>query len=116
MSNGYRRGRKNETRNPREPFSGAPVNSAIYEKLIVEPRERSGGHLALDVSQHFEVRSGELVFAGTEVPVRDLIEHLKSSKPLNDFTRHQYATVTQAQTLAYLEETLRIVEQLAKTK
>ena len=103
-------------RGPREPFSAVSVNSAIYEQLIAGPRERFGVHLASVVSQHLDMRRGELVFAGTEVPVRDLIEHLKSGESLNDFTSHRHATVTPEQAVAYLEATLHIAAHLAEIK
>ena len=103
-------------RRPREQFLGKPSNGAIYEELIAEPRERFDGHLASVVSQHPEARGGGLVFAGTEVPVRDLIEHLKSGELLNDFTSHRHATVTRAQAVAYLEATLHIAERLTRAK
>lgn len=44
-----------------------------------------------------------LVFAGTGEPVRDLVEHLKSGNPLNDFTDHRATAVTKEQTVALLE-------------
>lgn len=44
-----------------------------------------------------------LVFAGTGEPVRDLVEHLKSGDPLNDFTDHRATAVTREQAVAFLE-------------
>ena len=67
------------------------------------------------VSQNPDVAEGELVFAGTEEPVRNLIEHLKSGDPLNDFTAHRLTAVTREQTIAYLEATLELVERLMLT-
>ena len=88
----------------------------IYEGLIAEPRERLGEHLSKVVSHHSEVMGGEVMFAGTEVPIRDLIEHLKSGDPLNDFTSHQQTAVTRDQTVAYLEATLELAGLLMKIR
>ena len=61
------------------------------------------------VARRPDVAGGELVFAGTDEPVRDLIEHLKSGDPLNDFTGHRLTAVTREQTVAYLEATLELM-------
>ena len=60
------------------------------------------------VARRPDIAGGELVFAGTDEPVRDLIEHLKSGDPLNDFTGHRLTPVTRDQTVAYLEATLEL--------
>ena len=68
------------------------------------------------VSRDAGVAGSELVFSGTTEPVRDLIEHLKSGDPLNDFTAHRYTAVTRDQTVAYLEATLELAGLLMKTQ
>lgn len=61
------------------------------------------------VSRDPEVMSGELVFAGTRVEVKTLVDYLKSGHPLDDFLEG-FPTVGREQTEAYLETTLESAE------
>lgn len=58
------------------------------------------------VSRDPEVMSGELVFVGTRVEVKTLIDYLKAGHSLNDFLEG-FPTVSREQAEAYLEMTLR---------
>jgi uncharacterized protein (DUF433 family) len=57
------------------------------------------------VSRDPEVMSGELVFAGTRVEVKTLVDYLKAGHPLDDFLEG-FPTVSREQAEAYLEMTL----------
>lgn len=57
------------------------------------------------VSRDPEVMSGELVFAGTRVEVKTLVDYLKAGHPLYDFLEG-FPTVSREQAEAYLEMTL----------
>jgi len=61
------------------------------------------------VSRDPDVLSGELVFAGTRVPVQTLIDYLKSGKTLDRFLEG-FPTVGREQAEAYLEMTLKDAE------
>lgn len=61
------------------------------------------------VSRDPEIMSGELVFAGTRVEVKTLIDYLKSGHPLDDFLEG-FPTVSREQAEAYLETTLDSAE------
>ncbi len=50
-----------------------------------------------------QIMSGEPVFAGTRVPVRNLVEYLRANHSLEDFLEG-FPGVTRAQATAYLEE------------
>ena len=56
-----------------------------------------------------EVMGGELVFAGTRVEVKTLVDHLKGGNTLDDFLEG-FPTVSREQAEAYLESTLRAAE------
>ena len=58
------------------------------------------------VSRDPEVLSGALVFAGTRVPVKTLIDYLKSGETLDRFL-DGFPTVEREQAEAYLEMTLK---------
>ena len=58
------------------------------------------------VSRNPEIMSGELVFAGTRVEVKTLIDYLKFGHSLDDFLEG-FPTVSREQAEAYLEMTLR---------
>jgi uncharacterized protein (DUF433 family) len=60
-------------------------------------------------SQHADVVSGALVFAGTRVPVDILIDYLKAGESLEQFLEG-FPTVTREQAQAFLEEALHIVK------
>jgi uncharacterized protein (DUF433 family) len=57
------------------------------------------------VSRDPEVMGGELVFAGTRVEVKTLIDYLKAGHSLDDFLEG-FPTVSREQAEAYLETTL----------
>lgn len=57
------------------------------------------------VSRDPEIMSGELVFAGTRVEVKTLIDYLKAGHSLDDFLEG-FPTVSREQAEAYLEMTL----------
>jgi len=57
------------------------------------------------VSRDPEVVSGELVFAGTRVPVKNLIDYLKGGDTLDDFLEG-FPGVSRGQAEAYLQMTM----------
>lgn len=50
-----------------------------------------------------EIMSGEPVFAGTRVPIKSLIDHLREGDTLDNFLEG-FPSVKRAQALAFLEE------------
>ncbi len=61
------------------------------------------------VSRDPNVMSGELVFAGTRVEVKTLVDYLKGGHTLDDFLEG-FPTVSREQAEAYLETTLDSAE------
>ena len=61
------------------------------------------------VSRDPEVMSGELVFAGTRVEVKTLVDYLKGGHTLDDFLEG-FPTVSREQAEAYLETTLEVAD------
>ena len=61
------------------------------------------------VSRDPEIMSGELVFAGTRVEVKTLVDYLKGGHTLGDFLEG-FPTVSREQAEAYLETTLEVVD------
>lgn len=61
------------------------------------------------VSRDPEVVSGELVFTGTRVPARNLVDYLKAGHTLDDFL-DDFPSVSRSQALAYLDMTLRAAD------
>jgi uncharacterized protein (DUF433 family) len=61
------------------------------------------------VSRDPDVLGGELVFAGTRVPIQTLIDYLKSGATLDRFLEG-FPTVERKQAEAYLELTLKDAE------
>lgn len=57
------------------------------------------------VSRDPEVMSGELVFAGTRVEVKTLVDYLKAGHSLDDFLEG-FPTVSREQAEGYLQMTL----------
>ncbi len=53
--------------------------------------------------------SGTLVFAGTRVPVKTLIQHLTAGDSLDDFL-DDFPSVTREQAVAFLEMVLKEAE------
>ena len=64
------------------------------------------------VSRDPGVMSGELVFAGTRVEVKTLIDYLKGGHTLDDFLKG-FPTVSREQAEAYLETTMEAADALA---
>lgn len=65
------------------------------------------------VSRDPEVVSGELVFAGTRVPVKNLIDYLSAGDTLGTFLE-DFPTVAREQAEGYLQMTLDAAD-LART-
>jgi uncharacterized protein (DUF433 family) len=63
------------------------------------------------VSRDPEVMSGELVFAGTRVEVKTLVDYLKAGHPLDEFL-DDFPTVSREQAEGYLQMTLEAVDTL----
>ena len=61
------------------------------------------------VSRNPKVMNGALVFAGTRVPVKSLIQHLTAGDSLNKFL-DDFPTVSCEQAVAYLKMTLEVAE------
>ncbi len=61
------------------------------------------------VSRDPNVMSGELIFAGTRVEVKTLVDYLKGGHTLDDFLEG-FPTVSREQAEAYLETTLDSAE------
>ena len=61
------------------------------------------------VSRDPEIMGGELVFAGTRVEVKTLIDYIKAGHTLDDFLEG-FPTVGREQAEAYLETTLRAAD------
>lgn len=63
------------------------------------------------VSRDPEVHSGDLVFAGTRVPVDTLIDYIKAGEPIDRFLA-DFPTVERWQVEAFLDSSAQGVEQL----
>lgn len=61
------------------------------------------------ISRNPNVMSGDLVFAGTRVPVEILIQHLTAGDSLNKFL-DDFPTVSREQAVAYLKMTLEVAD------
>ena len=61
------------------------------------------------VSQDPRVMHGALVFAGTRVPVKSLIQHLVAGDSLDVFL-DDFPTVSREQAVAYLQMTLEFAD------
>lgn len=64
------------------------------------------------VSRDPEIMNGALVFAGTRVPVKILIQHLAAGDSIDKFLA-DFPSVQREQAVAYLELTLKDVEAAA---
>lgn len=62
------------------------------------------------VSRDPEIHSGDLVFAGTRVPVTVLIDNLKAGSSISDFVQG-YPTVERWQIEAYLDLSANTIDQ-----
>lgn len=65
-------------------------------------RERNTIDLQRVVSRDPEIHSGDLVFAGTRVPVQNLFGYLKGTSSLNDFL-DDFPSVSREAAIAVLE-------------
>lgn len=61
------------------------------------------------ISRDPEVMNGDLVFAGTRVPVEILIQHLIAGDSLDKFL-DDFPTVAREQAIAYLKMTLEVTD------
>ncbi len=50
-----------------------------------------------------DIRGGELVFAGTRVPLRAMLDYLEAGDSLNEFLEH-YPSVSKPQAIAALRQ------------
>lgn len=64
------------------------------------------------VTRDPEVMSGELVFAGTRVPAKTLVDYLEAGHSLDDFL-DGFPTVSRKQAAAYLRMTLEAAEEFS---
>jgi len=62
------------------------------------------------VSRHPEVLNGDLVFAGTRVPVKNLVDYLAAGDPLEEFLEG-FPGVSREQAVAYLEISHAVMEE-----
>ena len=62
------------------------------------------------VSRHPEVLNGDLVFAGTRVPVKNLVDYLAAGDTL-DYFLDGFPGVSREQAVAYLEMSHEVVEE-----
>jgi len=65
--------------------------------------------LGTEVSRNPEVLNGDLVFAGTRVPVKNLVDYLAAGDSL-DYFLEGFPGVSREQAVAYLELSRRAVE------
>ncbi len=63
------------------------------------------------VSRDPEIVSGELVFAGTRVPAKNLVDYLKAGDTLDVFL-DDFPSVTREQAVAYLEMSVEAADAL----
>ena len=66
------------------------------------------------VSRDPEVVSGELVFTGTHVPAKNLVDYLKAGDTLDVFL-DDFPSVTREQAVAYLEMSLEATDALLES-
>ena len=62
------------------------------------------------VSRDPELMGGELVFSGTRVPVKTLVDYLKAGDGLEEFL-DEFPTVARYQAVGYLEISVEAVDQ-----
>ena len=67
------------------------------------------------VSRDPGVMSGELVFAGTRVEVKTLVDYLKADHPLDEFL-DDFPTVSREQAEGYLQVTLEAADALTAVR
>ncbi len=69
----------------------------------------SGATKEKTVSTHPRVLNGDLVFSGTRVPVKNLIDHLEAGNSLDDFLEG-FPGVSREQAIGFLEMARDAVE------
>ena len=74
---------------------------------------KSDVHSTVSVSRRSDVHGGDLVFAGTRVPVRTLIGYLESGASVTDFLEG-FPTVSREQVEAFLRASPEGVEKLGR--
>jgi uncharacterized protein (DUF433 family) len=62
------------------------------------------------VSRDTEILNGDLVFAGTRVPVKNLVDYLAAGDSL-DYFLEGFQGVSREQAVAYLEISRKVVEE-----
>jgi uncharacterized protein (DUF433 family) len=62
------------------------------------------------VSRNPKVMHGEFVFAGTRVPVKSLVDHLKTGDTLDDFLEG-FPSVSREQAVSYLEMSVKATDE-----
>jgi uncharacterized protein (DUF433 family) len=65
------------------------------------------------VSRNPNVLNGELVFAGTRVPVKNLVDYLAAGDPLEEFLEG-FPGVSREQAVAYLEMAREAAEEYSR--
>lgn len=81
----------------------AALGFALYDR---RRRQAQPGPLSDIVRRDLEVHSGDLVFAGTRVPVENLVSYLKGGQTVDEFLQ-DFPTVKRQQLEAYLELSAR---------
>ena len=91
---------------------GAERDAAVPTALFEEKRQMYATKKI--VSCDPEVMGGELVFAGTHVELKTLVHYLKAGYSLDDFLSG-FPTVGREQAETYLETTLKVAGELARS-
>jgi uncharacterized protein (DUF433 family) len=81
------------------------------ERELIKMTESKPVELSAIVSRDPEVHSGDLVFAGTRVPVDTLIDYLKAGSSIDQFL-DGFPSVERRQVEAFLELSPEAVDQL----
>ncbi|MBA2440784.1 MAG: DUF433 domain-containing protein [Rubrobacter sp.] len=84
--------------------------------IILPPRVQKGGRSVETrqiVSRNPNVLNGELVFAGTRVPVKNLVDYLAAGDPLEEFLEG-FPGVSREQAVAYLEMAREAAEEYSR--
>jgi uncharacterized protein (DUF433 family) len=81
---------------------------------IYDPGERKGARMVATndsvVTREPEVMHGELVFAGTRVPAKTLVDYIKAGHTLDNFLEGFPSVVPRKKAEAYLEMTLEAAD------
>lgn len=84
-------------------MSVAALGFALYDR---HKRQAQPGSLSNVVRRGLDVHGGDLVFAGTHVPVANLVSYLKGGQTVDEFLR-DFPAVGRQQLEAYLELSAR---------